>query len=266
MLPLNIAICEDNSTDAHILRDLIAGSSVSASVFLYESTGDFLAAFRSGFFQLVFLDIYFHNAAGNGGDDGRSRDADAEAGKPDGLDAAVKIREADPDIWIVFTTSSPVHAKFGYKVKADRYLDKPLDEEEVLSLLERAEKHFSDTSAEIIVTVDYKKHVIRQRDIRYVEIFNKQSVIHLENETVTTYINITEMEKLLTLPSFLRCHRCYIVNMDYIDGTDKEERDFIMQNGDRVYIGQNILNKVKKAHREHIVRLARGEKALKTSD
>jgi len=242
LLPLNIAICEDKPNDAHTLRDLIAVSGVSASVFVYESTGDFLAAFQSGFFQLAFLDIYFGST-------------------PDGLDAAVKIREADPDIWIVFTTSSPVHAKFGYKVKADRYLDKPLDEEEVLSLLERAEKHFSDTSAEIVVTVDYKKHVIRQRDIRYVEIFNKQSVIHLENETVTTYINITEMEKLLTLPSFLRCHRCYIVNMDYIDGTDKEERDFIMQNGDRVYIGQNILNKVKKAHREHIVRLARGEKA-----
>jgi len=247
LLPLNIAICEDDPNDTLALREMITKSGIAASVFVYENTEDFLSAFQPGLFQLALLDIYFGGSP--------------ETGKPDGLEAAVKVREADPDIWIAFTTSSLVHAKFGYKVKADRYIDKPLDEQEVLSLLERAAGHWGETSAEITVTVDYKKHVIRQRDIRYVEILNKKSVIHLADETITTYINITEMEELLTLPSFLRCHRCYIVNMDYIDGTDKEERDFIMQNGDRVYIGQNILNKVKKAHREHIARLARGEKA-----
>jgi DNA-binding LytR/AlgR family response regulator len=107
--------------------------------------------------------------------------------------------------------------------------------------------------------VDYKKRVIRQRDIRYVEIFNKKSAIHLADETVTTYINITEMEELLTLPSFLRCHRCNIVNMDYIDGGAEDERDFIMENGDRVYIGRNDRYKAKRAYREYIARLARGQ-------
>jgi len=237
--PLNIAICEDIPSDAQKLRDLIAWSSASASVFVYENTGEFLEAFQPGFFQLAFMDIYFDST-------------------PDGLDASVKIREVDPDIWIVFTTSSPVHAKFGYKVKADRYLDKPLDEEEVLSLLERAVKHFSDTSAEIVITVDYKKHRIKLREIQYVEVFDKKSVLHLEDEAIETYMKIGDMEKLLTLPSFIRCHRCYIVNMEYIEALTDDERDFIMQNGDRVYIGQNILSKVKKAHREYIVRLARG--------
>jgi len=247
MQPFNIAICEDDPKDTMALREMITESGVVASVFVYESTEDFLSAFQPGLFQLALLDIYF------GGADG--------TGEPDGLNAAVNIREADPDIWIAFTTSSLVHAKFGYKVKADRYIDKPLDRQEVLSLLERAAGHFGEASAEITVTVDYKKRVIRQRDIRYVESFDKKTVIHLEDETVTTYIKITEMEELLTLPSFLRCHRGYIVNMDYIAGTDDEKRDFIMENGDRVYIGRDGQHKLKRAHREYVARLARGEKA-----
>jgi DNA-binding LytR/AlgR family response regulator len=242
VLPLNIAICEDTPTDAHILRDLTAKSGVSASVFVYGTTAEFISAFQPGFFQLAFMDIYFDSTS-------------------DGLDAAVKIREADPDIWIVFTTSSPVHAKFGYKVKADRYLDKPLDEEEVLSLLERAVKHFSDTSAEIVITVDYKKHRIKQRDILYVEIFDKKSMIHLKDETIETYMKIGDMEKLLTLPSFIRCHRCYIVNMDHIESETDDELDFIMKNGDRVYIGQNIRRRVKRTYREFVILLARGKLA-----
>jgi len=242
---MNIAICEDDRNDTLTLREMIAKSGVAASVFGYENTEDFLSAFQPGLFQLALLDIYFGGSA--------------ETGRPDGLDAAVEIRETDPDIWIAFTTSSLVHAKFGYKVKADRYIDKPLDEQEVLSLLERAAKHFAETSAEITVTVDYKKRAIRQRDILYVEIFNKKTAIHLADETVTTYINITEMEELLTLPSFLRCHRCNIVNMDYIDGGAEDERDFIMENGDRVYIGRNDRYKAKRAYREYIARLARGQ-------
>jgi len=246
MLPLNIAICEDNPKDTLALRDLISGSGVSARVFAYETTQDFISAFQPGLFQLALLDIYF------GGSDG--------TGQPDGLDASIKIREADKDIWIVFTTSSLVHAKFGYMVKADRYLDKPLDEQEVLSLLERATNHFSAASVEIIVTEDYKKRAIKQRDIRYVEVFNKKSVIHLEAETVTVYMKLGEVEALLTLPSFLRCHRGFIVNMEYIEAETDEGRDFIMENGDIVYIGQNNRFKVKRAYREYIARLARGDK------
>jgi len=252
---LNIAICEDNANDAQTLHGLIVESGISANIFIYDNSADFLTAFQPGFFHLAFLDIYFEN-------DGRCGTGERpESGEPEGLNTAVQVRDADPDIWIVFTTSSLTHAKFGYKVKADRYLDKPLDEQEVLSLLDRAAKHFSDTSAEIVITVDYKKLRIKQRDIQYVEVFDKKSMIHLKDETIETYMKIGDMEKLLTLPSFLRCHRCYIVNMDHIESETDDELDFIMKNGGKVYIGQNIQRRVKRTYREFITRLARGKLA-----
>jgi DNA-binding LytR/AlgR family response regulator len=236
MQTICIAICEDDARDALELRRLIKQSGVSAEIHTYESADVFLAAFKPGFFQLIFLDIMFG-------------DANAE-----GIEAALKIRETDDDVWLVFTTNSPDYAVFGYKVRADRYLKKPLDELEVTSLLERATKHFSDISDEIIVTADRKHRSLRLRDIRYVEAHNKQSLIHLKDETIVSYTTIDELKKRLKLPSFLRCHRSYIVNMDHIQSV---ERDFIMDDGDVVYIGHGNQWNIRKVYRDYIARLAR---------
>jgi len=240
MQTINIALCEDDANDAHTLRRIVAASGISADTHVYENTEQFLSSFRAHMFQLVFLDIYFEGSA-------------------DGIDTALKIRELDPDVWIAFTTSSPDFATFGYKVHAQQYLTKPLDEEEVLLLLSRAADYFDKMSDEIFVTIERKKRGIRQSEIRYVEVFNKKCMIHLASETIETYLSLEDMERQLTLPSFLRCHRSYIVNMDYIQGDDG--RDFIMQGGEKVYIGHLIQWKTRKAYQEYLVRLARAGRA-----
>ena len=242
MLTINIALCEDDAGDAHTLRRIVAASGISANTHVYENTEQFLSSFRAHMFQLIFLDIYFEGSA-------------------DGINTALKIRELDEDVWIAFTTSSPDFAAFGYKVHAQQYLTKPLDEEEVLALLGRAARHFEMKSDELCVTTERRKRGIRQSEIRYVEVFNKKCKIHLADETVETYLSLDDMEQQLTLPSFLRCHRCNIVNMDYIDARAEDELDFIMENGDRVYIGRNDRYKAKRAYRGYKARLARGVKA-----
>lgn len=238
MLTINIAICEDDVNDAQTLRRMIADSGISADTLIYEDTEQFLLAFRARRFQLVFLDIYFDSSA-------------------DGLDTALRIREADPEVWIAFTTLSIDHATFGYKVHAQQYLTKPLDSDEVQALLGRAAEHFDKTSDEISVTIERRKRGIRQSEIQYVEVFNKKCMIHLADETVETYLSLDDMEQQLTLPSFLRCHRSFIVNMDFIKGDDG--RDFIMQGGDKVYIGHLNQWKTRKAYQDYLMRLARGE-------
>ena len=239
MQTITIALCEDDADDARKLQRMITASGISANTLVYESTQQLLSAFRARMFQLVFLDIYFGSSA-------------------DGIAAALEIREIDPDVWIAFTTSSPDHAMFGYKVHAQHYLTKPLDEEEVLALLGRAGRHFEQASDEICITADRRKRSIRQGDIQYVEVFNKKCVIHLADETVETYLSLDDMESRLTLPSFLRCHRSYVVNMDHIKGDDG--RDFVMQGGDKVYIGHLTQHKTRKAYQEYLTRLARGER------
>lgn len=243
MKTLNIAICEDVPADALLLRRLIRESGILADIFTYENGEAFLAAFKPGFFQLIILDIYLDGSLE------RTR-----ADRLTGMDVAFKIRETDEDVWLAFATISPDHAVFGYQVSAERYLKKPLDITEVTTLAQRAAKYWEGVSDEIVITADRKRRHISPRDIMYIEVFGKKSIIHLQRETITAYVTIDGMERLMSKPSFLRSHRSYIVNMDYIKTAG---RDFIMANGDKVYISRTNQWKIRRAYRDYLVRLAR---------
>ncbi|MCL2497334.1 MAG: LytTR family DNA-binding domain-containing protein [Symbiobacteriaceae bacterium] len=237
MQRMMVAVCEDDLSDAAILKQMVLASGIATDILLFSSPNELLQHFTAGSFQVLFLDLYYAGDA-----EGAAR-------------AAVQIREADPHIWIVFTTSSTDYATFGYKVQADRYLLKPLDREEVLSILHRASKHFAAIDHTIEVVVDRKSRSIYPREISYVEVRNKQCLIHLPEETLATYITIDELEKVLTLPSFLRCHRSYIVNFDYVVSA---ARDFTLVGGEVVYIAHTRQWAIRKAYRDYVARLARG--------
>jgi len=112
------------------------------------------------------------------------------------------------------------------------------------------------TISEIMLIVDRKRRGIKLCDIRYVEACNKQIIIYTQDEKVSSYTTIEKLEKLLNLPSFLRCHRSYIVNMDYIE---KAKRDFVMRGGGTAYISHTNQWKVRNAYHNYVTNLTRDE-------
>ena len=238
---LQIAVCEDERRDIDIIKRLIKQSGVPLRVFEYICAEDLLSAFAPGIFHLILMDIYL---------DGKNGSAMT------GLEAAERIREADGECWLAFTTVSRDHVHFGYKVKADRYLEKPLDEQEVVSLLQRAEKHFENRERELVVTVDRKPRTVKLKDILFAEVYNRKITVHLTGETLDTYAAMDEFAAMLPSPPFLRCHRSYIVNMDYITADDD---DFVMTGGSRVQISRDRKWKTLEKYRAYKAMLARGE-------
>jgi DNA-binding LytR/AlgR family response regulator len=69
-------------------------------------------------------------------------------------------------------------------------------------------------------------------------------------------MSLDELEKKLSSPPFLRCHRSYIVNLDHVTGID---RDFTVSNGDTVYIRRPDQWKMKKAYQDYVLSLAWGD-------
>ncbi len=69
----------------------------------------------------------------------------------------------------------------------------------------------------ISVKADYKVSLIRIREIVFIESEGEYVRIHLEDGTrITTLFRIKNMESSLPSDSFMRIHRCYIVNLHCI--------------------------------------------------
>jgi DNA-binding LytR/AlgR family response regulator len=54
-----------------------------------------------------------------------------------------------------------------------------------------------------------------------------------------------ELEARLPSPPFVRCHRSYLVNLDYVQSADREQNAFFLMNGDRADIRQGGFGKCK---------------------
>jgi DNA-binding LytR/AlgR family response regulator len=234
METLRIAICEDTLTDTERLRTIIQESEIPTKLHLYNKADTFLHAFVPEFFHLVFLDIYL---------DGEN---------PQGIEVAQQIRELDKTVRLIFTTTSLDFALDSYAVKATEYLVKPVQSEDVNTILRNAVRFWDNFHDAITVVTDRHKRTINTQKILYIEVKGKQSVIHLDDENVALYTTLDELEKQLQSPPFIRCHRSYIVNLDQVKSID---RDFVMVNGDTVYIRRGDQWKMKKAYQDYTLSL-----------
>jgi DNA-binding LytR/AlgR family response regulator len=197
------------------LTEQMASRGVEFEISLFRSGEEFMSCFESGRFDLIFMDVYM---------DGMN-----------GVETARAIRERDERAEIAFTTTSPDHALDSYGVGAIQYLLKPLQREAIDALLRRLFNRIEKTNLEVCsVTVDRLRRDIPLRDIMYAESDVKHCRIHTTTEVLTLACSIKSLESQLRPPSFLRCHRSYIVNFGYV--REISSGDFKMKNGDKVYI------------------------------
>jgi DNA-binding LytR/AlgR family response regulator len=220
-----------------MLLRMIKMSSIPSRVSTFKSGEEFLAVFAKGDFDLIFLDVYMD--------------------KLTGVDVAEAVREVDSRVVIVFTTTSDDFTREGYRLNAYKYMLKPVRADDVIDSLELALlKRDKAQGASIQVISDGSPHTLALEDIEYVEANNRRTVIHLTDGTiVSTQNTIDALEKMLPRPRFLRSHRSYIANLDYV--VDVEE-DFIMDSGSRVYIRVKDFRRIKHAYDDYLFNTARG--------
>ncbi|RNL42967.1 LytR/AlgR family response regulator transcription factor [Paraeggerthella hongkongensis] len=216
-----VLICEDVPQEADLLDQLVHryahDRDIEIGTQLYDSGERLLMNYERGEAGVVFFDIIME-------------------GGMSGVEAARELRKKDPDVPVVFATSSAEFALDGYDVQAVHYLLKPLTYEKVADALDRCGKLLATTRRTIDITVNRERERVLVRDILYAEVFGNRAIVRLHGRTIVSY---TPLAQLLEMAgeSFLRCHRSYIVNMNCIERVDG--REFVLATGDRIPIRAN---------------------------
>lgn len=201
-----IAICDDLESDRDYLKDLLnkwandyshllnvyTFSSAESFLFHYEETKDY---------DILLLDI--------------------EMGLMDGVSMAKKIRQDNDAVQIIFITGYSDYIAEGYEVNALHYLMKPVKEEKLFSVLERAIEKISKN--DVVLNMDSANGMVRVPiyQIRFVEVFGNYVTIHANDEVVVK-MTLNEIEKLLD-ERFYRVGRSVIVNLNEVSRVTKTE-------------------------------------------
>lgn len=156
-----------------------------------------------------------------------------------GLRAAERVRQMDEKVGIIFLTTLTQYGLEGYKYQAANYIIKPMKYVRLKAEMDQwLKKHRKDDSPSMVITNDTGRYKVFLNSLRYVETFNRNLLLHTEQENVICYKSMKEMEKELQGNDFIRCHTSYIVNMHYVKNVKVKSLEIELITGETLPISQ----------------------------
>ena len=199
-MELRFAVVEDRLPDAQRLESLLRlafGGGQPLVCDHYESGDAFLAAFPSKNYQVVFLDICMEGT--------------------NGIETARILRRADPDLLLVFVTSSPEYVWDAFPVHPFDYLLKPYREEKLFQLADELRRVLFRAEPELEVRIARQQVHLPLRKIQYAMAQNHYVRIVSDDGECRAVSTFSQVEQLLRAQeNFIVCNRGVILNMDKV--------------------------------------------------
>ncbi len=162
--------------------------------------------------------------------------------------------------FIVFTTAFDDYALTAFEFEAIDYLQKPFGLERFRQTVERVERRIKTVSTQIITPNNEPLNRIFVRDKRgliplavheiiWLKADDDYTIIHTKDTKYLVGTNLKDFSAKFNADKFLRVHRSSVVNLDYIERIEEDNRSLIlyMKNGDEVQAsraGSQILKKL----------------------
>ena len=170
---------------------------------------------------------------------------DVLIGDENGIEFAKTLRSLGSHAMITFISNYSQYAINGYSAHAISYLLKPLKKEIIYSLLDDSLSNTVSTlNNNIHVSQNGKDIFISPDSVIYIESFRNQVTIHMTDREESFNISISDIEKQLINTSLMRCHRSYIINLNYV--REISHYDVFLYGIDSpISLSRNLVNDVK---------------------
>ena len=219
---INIAICDDERAEITYLASLVrkweAARGVVARLSDYESAESFLfASDNNKSVDILLLDIQMKAM--------------------DGVELARQIRRDNEIVQIIFITGYPDFIADGYDVSALHYLMKPIKEDKLFEVLNKAVSRLQKAPRTITFPKTGGDIKIIADDILYAEVLSHTVMLYLKSGKEEFQMRISDMEDLLG-NGFFKCHRSYIVSMKYVRRVTKTA--MVLNDGREIPLSRNL--------------------------
>ncbi len=230
---MRIALVDDDErllcTLQTMLRSALEGLRIEVNQLDCFSSGEaLLEVWQPGAYDIILLDIYMNEQTG--------------------IDVARTIREQDNDTVLAFCTSSNEFASESYEVGAGYYLQKPVSQEKLTTMLKRLDLSRIERSR-VIRLPDGFPCLLRQ--IIFTEYSNHYVLFHIkDSQPHSVYMSHGEAEKLLLHYRNFSCiNKGCIVNFAMVQKLTPNA--FLMQNGETVPISRRRYKEVQESYTQY---------------
>lgn len=198
---LKVAICDDEKDICEEVRKRLLGIKPKYEITIYHSGRELLQEKER--FQIVFLDVHMDDL--------------------NGMETAEVLRERGTDEYIIFLSGYREYMAEAFRVKAFRFLNKPIEMEAFQEAVLEAERELECTQ-KLTVHAAGDIFIINKKDIIYMEAFGDGTYIFLKKgEIIRTTEPLKYWYNRVGTEDFFQVHKSYIVAYSYVKGLRKTE-------------------------------------------
>ena len=201
-----IAICDDSDGDRQYVLNMVRTWAAAAGHLVHTDAFASAESFLFHYAQESDYDILL---------------LDIEMGAMDGVTMAKQLRKSNDTVQIIFITGYSDYISEGYEVAALHYLMKPVKEEKLWAVLDRAAGKIAKNEKVLHFSLGGEMVRIPVYRIRYADVFGNYVTIHGQSD-VTVKMTLGELEKQLD-DRFYRVGRSVLVNLTQISRVTKGE-------------------------------------------
>lgn len=234
---IKLAFCDDEISELNNICMLLDRYCVERNKKIeyvsFQSPLELLAEIERGIrFDILFMDIFMPGETG--------------------IDVAAEIRGYDNNVKIIFLTTSSEFAVQSYTVGAYFYQLKPIWEESFFNLMDSVVSACEKEQINSLV-LRCKSGITRVelRNLEYCEVLHRTLFIHLSNGKVLESTGSMDelCRKLESYRCFLRPHRSYLVNLEYV--ANLSYKGITMSCMTEIPIPRGKYNEIKDAYLEY---------------
>lgn len=221
-MPTQIAICDDDRATVEMIQSLVADWASIRKLQVHIDAFPSAEAFLFHYADRKDYDILL---------------LDVEMKSMNGIELAKTIRIENDKVQIVFITGFPDFMAEGYEVAALHYLIKPVKNEKLYEVLDRAMGAIRANPRYLVLPSGKETVRIIADDILYVESDGHYVLLHTVKETHRLRLTIPQAEILLG-DGFFRCGRSFVVGLKFVSRITKTS--VFLENGTELPLSRGL--------------------------
>lgn len=201
-MQLNVAVCDDEKVISNEIKNRLHNMYPDYLIDIYDSGSDLLNNKKN--YDLIFLDI--------------------EMPDINGMETAELLRKKGNGEYIIFLTSHTEFMPDAFKVKAFRFLNKPINDENFFEAVSCAEKEILNN--EKITFIEKGRTIlVNYNDIVCVEAYGDGTFMHTKHEIIASNKSLKYWSNRLGNEHFYQVHKSYLIAFRYVKSIGSTETE-----------------------------------------